>query len=156
MRLGHTADARRHALEAVERYGRLQNVTEGARANWIVAHTYLLDGELETAEEALTGVRSAFMSLGMRGEAAEVLLDLVQIDVQRLAWAHAAEIAAQAAAEFVAMQAPVHVATALAHLSDAVRKELATPALVQYVRGYVNEAERELAFTPPSTGLAAH
>jgi tetratricopeptide (TPR) repeat protein len=149
MRLGHTAEARRHAMEAMDRYALLQNVTEGARARWIVAHAYLLDGELETAEVALTGVRSTFMSLGMRAEAAEVLLDLVQIDVQRLAWAHAAEIAAQAAAEFVAMQAPVHVASALAHLSDAVRKELATPALVQYVRGYVNEAERELAFTPP-------
>ena len=85
MRLGRTAEARRHANEAIAKYEALSNATERARAEWIIAHSHLLDGELAVAELTLTRVRERFLALGMRSEAAEVLLDLIQIHVLRFA-----------------------------------------------------------------------
>jgi tetratricopeptide (TPR) repeat protein len=149
MRLGNAADARNYAARAIALYHQTGNETERARVEWTIAYTELREGNLDQADAALTAVQSRFEALGMRQEAAEILLDLIEIHVAREAWPLAASFAARAVEELTQSECPVHVANAVAYLQEAVRNERASAALVQYVRDYVILGHPSAEFAPP-------
>lgn len=154
-RIRRFTDARAYATRAIALYDHVGNATERARVEWTIAYTDLREGNLEQAEAALAAVRSRFVALGMRQEAAEILLDLVEIHVAREEWSVAATLAARALEGLIESECPVHVANAVAHLREVVGKKQASPALVRYVRDFVL-APAKAPFVPPASAYRTH
>jgi tetratricopeptide (TPR) repeat protein len=151
LRLGRLDASQSHASLAGAAWEKLGNVTERGRVEWMLGTIELRRGNLAAAETALNDVRNTFVELGMRSEAGEVLLDLVQIYVLQSRWSDAADAAARAAQTFIEIDAPVHIADALQYLRSSIDAQRATASLVQYVSKFVGDAaRRDVTFTPPS------
>jgi tetratricopeptide (TPR) repeat protein len=149
MSLDDGVAARDHAEKAIRIFALLGNTSEELRVRWTLATSMLREDRLDEALESLQIVHRGFKKIGMQGEAAETLLELVEIHVRREEWDFALTLARAAVEAFRQMNAPVHVADAVAWLERAVQSTNATGTLVTYVLNHVrNTTARE--FTPPS------
>lgn len=126
MRLDEGDSAIGHARQAIDLYTRCGALTEVVRVRWTLAHGLLRTGSLEDALASLEEVRASFLELGLRGDAAAVLLDIIELHVQREEWDEALRKASMAAEAFLSMKAPVHVAQAYAHLRQALKERSIT------------------------------
>jgi hypothetical protein len=99
-------------------------------------------------QKSLFAPEQRFLGLGMAPEAAQILLDFVEICVRRKQWQDAVDIAARALQAFRAMDAPVHAANALAYLNEAVVSRCASADLVTSISAYVSFRIASV-FTPP-------
>lgn len=149
MRLDRPEAAIAHAERAQQLYANLGMPTERIRVEWTLGHQLLRQDRLELALVRLHAAAMAFESLGMAGEAGEVLLDIVEIHVSREDWEHAIPLAQYLATLFTANGSPLAAARAYAHLRDAVEARKANIDLVSYVRAYVDEGNEARPFVPP-------
>lgn len=151
MRLDRTEIARAHAARAMRLYEELGKRSEKTRVQWTLAHLLLRQGHAEEALHDLGTVASTFEALGMRAEAGEALLDILEIRVGRGEWKDAAPLARHLAGLFTVLETSLHAATAYAYLREAVEAERASTELVAYIRTYAELPETaEVPFVPPA------
>ena len=149
VRVDDVPQAHAYAQRASRLYVQLGMSAESVRVEFVLGHSLLRQGRLDAAIERLHVAAGGFEERGMRSEAGEALLDVVEAHIRRGAWNEAITLARRLAALFSEIGAPISAAAACAHLRDAVEAQNATIDLIEYVRGYIGGGDVAAAFVPP-------
>jgi tetratricopeptide (TPR) repeat protein len=154
VRLGDIARGRTYGAHAAALFAKLGMDTEALRLFWSVAEALAVTGANDGALGQLQQTAARFERLGMLGVAADVSLDTVRFLLADGKYEEAARLAASLAARFRSENDAVDTAHAFAYFQEAATKPRATPALVDYVRFYLDaRAGGEDVSFAPSDGL---
>lgn len=151
VRLDHHDAARAYAARAMHGYEVLGKPVERIRVRWILGYQTFRQGHHEIALDELTWACAAFEALGMLTAAGSVGLDMTELHLAREEWKEAEQLARYLVNIFSTAAASVHLAQAFGYLRDAVERQIATVALIDYLRSYVDKDDAEVPFLPPPT-----
>jgi tetratricopeptide (TPR) repeat protein len=146
LRRGDLTDARRYAVEAVDRFAEIGSRAEEIRMRWVLGSLRMREGDREGAIEYMQVAIAEFESLQMHGDAALVRLEITEELLSRGRWDEAEALAREAAATFAKNDARPHVAAALAYLRECVARREATPDLIAQLRTYIDAGDPALPF----------
>ncbi len=154
VRLGEVARGRAYGARAAALFARLGMESEALRLFWSLAEALAATGAEGSTLGELQETAARFERLGMLGVAADVSLDALQFLLADGKYEEAARLAASLAARFRSENDAVDAAHAFAYFQEAATKLRATPALVDYVRFYLDaRAGGEDVSFAPSDGL---
>lgn len=121
-----------------------------AKLRWLEGKIHAGLGKLWRAEQVLTEVRDGFRKRGQGYDSALVGLDLAAVWLQQDKHAAVRELAEEVLEKFAALGIQREGIKAVHYLREACRREMATPALVQRVSGFLRRLEwkPQLRFTP--------
>jgi tetratricopeptide (TPR) repeat protein len=148
LRRGNLGDARRYAVEALDRFAALGSRAEEIRMRWVLGSLRMHEGDADGAIEYLRNAVSEFETLQMHADAALVRLEITEELLRRGQWEEAEILAREAAATFARNDARLHFAAALAYVRECVIRHEATPALVERLRGYIDAGDASTPFAP--------
>lgn len=146
LRRGDLIDARKYAVEAMDRFAELGSRSEEIRMRWVLGSLRMREGDADGATEYMRNAITAFEALSMHGDAALVRLEITEELLRRGRWQEAELLASEAASTFARNDARLHVAAALAYLRECVIRREATPALVERLRGYIDADDAATPF----------
>jgi tetratricopeptide (TPR) repeat protein len=149
LRLGHLDEAMADARAALAAFQKLGNTAEETRSAWTVAMIQLALGE-PAALRQLHEVADVFQRLDMPGDAAFVKLDITEELLRREEWNEAASMARELVELFSAAGVTLASVNALDYLRRAVENRVVTPAVLEYVRRYVEADDPSQPFGPPA------
>jgi tetratricopeptide (TPR) repeat protein len=147
LRRGDLADARKYAVEALDRFAALGSQAEEIRMRWVLGSLRMREGDADGAIEYMRDAITAFEELQMHADAALVRLEITEDFLRRGQWDEAELLAREAAATFARNDARLHVAAALASLRECVIRREATPALVERLRSYIEAGDAAIPFS---------
>lgn len=147
LRRGDLSDARRYAVEAIDRFVELGSRSEEIRMRWVLGSLRMREGDADGAIEYLRNAIKAFEALQMHGDAALVRLEITEELLRRGRWQEAEALAGEAASTFARNDARLHVAAALAYLRECVIRREASPALIERLRGYIDADDATTPFS---------
>ena len=147
---GEHREAGRLLLESGLREAFADDPLNLARLRWLEGKIHAGLGKLWRAEQVLTEVRSGFLERGQGYEAALVGLDLAAVWLRRDNHAAVRGLAEEILETFAALGIQREGIKAVRYLREACRREMATPALVQRVSGFLRRLEwqPQLRFVP--------
>lgn len=121
-----------------------------AKLRWLEGKIHAGLGKLWRAEQVLGEVRNGFLERGQKYDAALVGLDLAAVWLRQDKNAAARELAEEILETFAALGIQREGIKAVRYLREACRREMATPALVQRVSGFLRRLEwqPQLRFAP--------
>ena len=121
-----------------------------AKLRWLEGKIHAGLGKLWRAEQVLREVRDSFLERGQGYDAALVGLDLASVWLRQDNHAAVRELAEEILETFAALGIQREGLRAVRYLREACRREMATPALVQKVAGFLRRLEwqPQLRFAP--------
>ncbi len=147
---GEHREAARLLLESGLREAFADDPLNLARLRWLEGKIHAGLGKLWRAEQVLGEVRDGFLERGQGYDAALVGLDLAAVWLRQDKHAAVSKLAEEILERFTALGIRREGIKAVRHLREACRREMATPALVQRVSGFLRRLERQpqLRFAP--------
>ena len=121
-----------------------------AKLRWLEGKIHAGLGKLWRAEQVLGEVRDGFLERGQGYDAALVGLDLAAVWLRQDNHAAVRELAEEILETFAALGIQREGVKAVRYLREACRREMATPALVQWVAAFLRrlEGQPQLRFAP--------
>lgn len=121
-----------------------------AKLRWLEGKIHAGLGKLWRAEQVLSEVREGFLSLDQGYDAALVGLDVAAVWLQQGKTAEVRELAEEMLETFAALRIQREGLKAVHFFREACRREMATPALVQRIAGFLRRLEwqPQLRFAP--------
>jgi tetratricopeptide (TPR) repeat protein len=138
---GEYREAARLLLESGLREAFSNDPLNLAKLRWLEGKIHAGLGKLWRAEQVLREVRDGFLELGQGYDAALVGLDLSAVWLRQGNHAAVRELAEEILSTFAALGIQREGIKAVRHLREACRREMATPALVQRVSGFLRRLE---------------
>ena len=122
------------------------------RLDWTEGMIYERLGDLDRAAELFASVRDGFLQVGIGYDAALVSLDLASLYLKHGRHTEARELAEEMLPIFVSQDVHREAAAALAILTDALRREAASVALLRDVADYLSRSRHHASalFHAPS------
>lgn len=147
---GEYREAGRLLLESGLREAFADDPLNLARLRWLEGKIHAGLGKLWRAEQVLTEVRDGFQERGQGYDSALVGLDLAAVWLRQGKHAAVHELAEEVLKTFAALGIRREGIKAVRYLREACRREMATPALVQRVSGFLRRLEwkPQLRFAP--------
>ena len=147
---GEYREAGRLLLESGLREAFADDPLNLAKLRWLEGKIHAGLGKLWRAEQVLSEVRSGFLERGQGYDAALVGLDLAAVWLRQGNHAAVRELAEEILETFAALGIRREGIKAVRYLREACRREMATPALVQRVSGFLRRLEwqPQLRFAP--------
>lgn len=147
---GEYREAGRLLLESGLREAFADDLLNLAKLRWLEGKIHAGLGKLWRAEQVLGDVRSGFLERGQGYDAALVGLDLAAVWLRQGNHAAVRELAEEILKTFAALGIQREGIKAVRYLREACRREMATPALVQRVAGFLRRLEHQphLRFAP--------
>jgi hypothetical protein len=147
---GELRQAGKELLESGLREAFAQDPLNLAKLRWLEGKIHAGLGKLWRAEQVLGEVRASFRERGQEYDAALVGLDLAALWLQQGNNTAVRELAEEILETFAALGVQREALKAIRFLREACRREMATPALVQRVSGFLRRLEwqPQLRFAP--------
>jgi tetratricopeptide (TPR) repeat protein len=147
---GEFRQAGQALLESGLRDSFAQDPLNLARLRWLEGKIHAGLGKLWRADQVLAEVRKGFLERGQDYDAALVGLDLAAVWLQQGNNAAVRELAEEILETFAALRIQREGLKAVRFFREACRREMATPALVQKVAGFLRRLEwqPQLRFAP--------
>lgn len=147
---GEFRQAGQALLESGLRESFAQDPLNLARLRWLEGKIHAGLGKLWRADQVLAEVRNGFLERGQDYDAALVGLDLAAVWLQQGNNAAVRKLAEEILETFAALRIQREGLKAVRFFREACRREMATPALVQKVAGFLRRLEwqPQLRFAP--------
>lgn len=147
---GELRQAGKELLESGLREAFAEDPLNLAKLRWLEGKIHAGLGKLWRAEQVLHEVRTGLRERGQEYDAALVGLDLAAVWLQQGNNAAVRELAEEILQTFAALGVQREGLKAVRYLREACRREMATPALVQRVSGFLRRLEwqPQLRFAP--------
>lgn len=147
---GEHREAGRLLLESGLREAFADDPLNLAKLRWLEGKIHAGLGKLWRAEQVLGEVRNGFLERGQGYEAALVGLDLAAVWLRQDNHAAVRDLAEEILEAFAVLGIQREGIKAVRYLREACRREMATPALVQRVAGFLRRLEwqPQLRFAP--------
>ncbi|HKH47725.1 MAG TPA: hypothetical protein VKM72_23960 [Thermoanaerobaculia bacterium] len=147
---GELRQAGKELLESGLREDFAEDPLNLAKLRWLEGKIHAGLGKLWRAEQVLHEVRTGLRERGQEYDAALVGLDLAAVWLQQGNNAAVRDLAEEILQTFAALGVQREALKAVRYLREACRREIATPALVQRVSGFLRRLEwqPQLRFAP--------